>query len=96
MKDNLTEYDLVQFATDGKARIGIIKALSERNLTTSRIARDSGISPPSVNRALKALREKGLVDKVPTRLKKCRGVFYHLTEVGRGVYGKCMELRLLE
>lgn len=89
------EWDEIGFVISSDYRIAVLQRLSERPSTPSQIASDADAGIAHISRALKGLRERGLVELlVPEDRKK--GRVYGITEDGADIWQEIESQNLID
>lgn len=74
-------------AIGAESRINVLKALKERQKTQSELAKELGLSAPTVLEHMAQLEKAGLIERVPED-KERKWKYYRLTETSRKMLGK--------
>lgn len=74
-------------AIGADTRISILKALKERQKTQSELAKELGLSAPTILEHMNKLEEAGLIERVPED-KERKWKYYRLTETAEKMLGK--------
>lgn len=82
---NTDEWDEIGFVISSKYRIAVLETLSTGPSIPSSIASETGLPITHVSRALRALRERSLVELLVSKQKK-KGRIYGMTEYGQRLW----------
>lgn len=89
------DWDIIGFIISSDYRIVVLRRLAEGPATPSQIASDAGIGIAHVSRALKELRDRGLVELlVPENRKK--GRVYGITSEGTEIWSEIESQNLID
>ncbi len=81
----MDDWNLIGFVISSDYRVTVLRRLDDDPATPSRIADEGAVAITHVSRALKELRERGLVELlVPEERRK--GRVYGITEQGRRIW----------
>lgn len=81
----MDDWNLIGFVISSDYRVTVLRRLDEDPATPSRIADEDAVAITHVSRALKELRDRGLVELlVPEERRK--GRVYGITEQGRRIW----------
>ncbi|WP_311173522.1 winged helix-turn-helix domain-containing protein [Halobellus ordinarius] len=83
--DNTDEWDEIGFVISSKYRIAVLETLATGPSIPSSIAAETGLPITHVSRALRALRERSLVELLVSKQKK-KGRIYGMTERGQQLW----------
>lgn len=83
--ENTDEWDVIGFVISSKYRVAVLETLSEGPTIPSSIASETGLPITHVSRALRALRERSLVELLVSKHKK-KGRIYGMTERGQRLW----------
>lgn len=89
------DWDIVGYVISSRYRVAVLSRLSDSPATPSGIADDESLAVTHVSRALRGLRERGLVELlVPEERRK--GRVYGITEEGRKAWNLIQTQDLLD
>ena len=87
MEDEILVSKEMLKAIGADTRINILKALQERQKTQSELAKEIGLSAPTILDHMNKLEEAGLIERVPED-KERKWKYYRLTETAEKMLGK--------
>jgi len=85
------DWDSVSYVISSKYRVETLVELYDRPRTPSKIAEENELSTAHVSRALKELREKGMVELLVSDNQK-KGRVYGITEKGKSIAPNVVEI----
>lgn len=89
------EWDEIGFVISSRYRVAVLKRLAEGPATPSQLATDSGLAIAHISRALRGLRDRGLVELLVSEDRK-KGRVYGVTEKGEEIWEQIQAQNLIE
>jgi DNA-binding MarR family transcriptional regulator len=89
------EWDEIGFVISSRYRVAVLKRLADGPATPSQLATDSGLAIAHISRALRGLRDRGLVELLVSEDRK-KGRVYGVTEKGEEIWGQIQAKNLIE
>jgi DNA-binding MarR family transcriptional regulator len=89
------EWDEIGFVISSRYRVAVLKRLADGPATPSQLATDSGLAIAHISRALRGLRDRGLVELLVSEDRK-KGRVYGVTEKGEEIWEQIQAKNLIE
>lgn len=89
------EWDEIGFVISSRYRVAVLKRLADGPATPSQLATDSGLAIAHISRALRGLRDRGLVELLVSEDRK-KGRVYGVTGKGEEIWGQIQAKNLIE
>lgn len=89
------EWDEIGFVISSRYRVAVLKQLADGPATPSQLATDSGLAIAHISRALRGLRDRGLVELLVSEDRK-KGRVYGVTEKGEEIWSQIQAKNLIE